>query len=412
MPAALPGLRHGGRPGRGRGPPLLPEPRLPGARVAGVRPLRRARRDGHRGRRLDGPRAAPRRRGLVKRRGDFFRLTVEDLEGARPLRAEERREPPRARSRRRGRRPLERIIAALGIPQVGLHDRDRACRPGSPREVPGRRRTGCAGPAALPRGGCATDEPERFAEVEGIGPTVSAALGDLVRDRRPGPRRARRPRRRRRRAGGAGAAAASRRIGGDRPAGGQDGRRQRHDRGLQSRGSRGGGPRRRRQGRRARCRRRPTISSPGRAPARSWPRPRSSASPSSTRPAFGGCWPARPPAGATRERRRRAVRRAAGDRSRAGARGRHRRSTTSSSAPSDPVAQRPGDAPRRGPDRDDRGRPARTSSRSTGRSSSVRPSSASGPRSGGWSARPCPPSRCPIRRPIAIGRTIASEVDE
>ena len=52
----VPGLRHGGRPGRGRRPPLLPEPGLPGAGRPGVRPLRRARRDGHRGRRLGGPR--------------------------------------------------------------------------------------------------------------------------------------------------------------------------------------------------------------------------------------------------------------------------------------------------------------------------------------------------------------------
>ena len=50
----VPGLRHADRPRRGRRPPLLPEPRLPGARRPGVRPLRRARRDGHRGRRLEG----------------------------------------------------------------------------------------------------------------------------------------------------------------------------------------------------------------------------------------------------------------------------------------------------------------------------------------------------------------------
>ena len=51
---ALPGLRHAGRPGRGRGARLLPEPRVPGPCRAGVRPLRRSRRDGHRGRRLEG----------------------------------------------------------------------------------------------------------------------------------------------------------------------------------------------------------------------------------------------------------------------------------------------------------------------------------------------------------------------
>ena len=50
----LPGLRHADRPRRGRRPPLLPEPCLPGAGRPGVRPFRRAWRDGHRGRRLGG----------------------------------------------------------------------------------------------------------------------------------------------------------------------------------------------------------------------------------------------------------------------------------------------------------------------------------------------------------------------
>ena len=49
MPATLPGVRHAGRPGRGRGPGLLPEHGVSGAPGAGVRPLRGSRRDGHRG---------------------------------------------------------------------------------------------------------------------------------------------------------------------------------------------------------------------------------------------------------------------------------------------------------------------------------------------------------------------------
>ena len=56
----LPGLRDADRPRRGRGPPLLPEPRLPGAAGPGVRPLPGPRRDGRRGRRLGRPRAAAR----------------------------------------------------------------------------------------------------------------------------------------------------------------------------------------------------------------------------------------------------------------------------------------------------------------------------------------------------------------
>ena len=55
---ALPGLRHPGRPGRGRGAGLLPEHALSRPAVAGVRALRRARRHGHRGGRLGGARAS------------------------------------------------------------------------------------------------------------------------------------------------------------------------------------------------------------------------------------------------------------------------------------------------------------------------------------------------------------------
>ena len=62
VPGRLPGLRDARRPGRGRGPPLLPEPRLPGAAVAGVPALRRPGRDGHRGRGLGGPDPAARAR--------------------------------------------------------------------------------------------------------------------------------------------------------------------------------------------------------------------------------------------------------------------------------------------------------------------------------------------------------------
>ena len=92
--ADLPGLRHARRPGRGRRPRLLPEPRLPGARRPGVRPLRRARRDGHRGCRLEGRPPAPRARDAQAPR----RLLPADRRGprvARPVRAQERREPLR-----------------------------------------------------------------------------------------------------------------------------------------------------------------------------------------------------------------------------------------------------------------------------------------------------------------------------
>ena len=90
----LPGVRHGDRPGRGRRPPLLPQPRLPRPGLAGVPALRRPRRDGHRGRRLGGAHAAP-----AARPGEApGRLLPADRRGprvARAVRAQERREPVR-----------------------------------------------------------------------------------------------------------------------------------------------------------------------------------------------------------------------------------------------------------------------------------------------------------------------------
>src|SRR4051812_35011161 len=57
--------------------------------------------------------------GLVKRRGDFFRLSVEDLEGLERFgrKSAENLHASIAKARRR---PLERVLAGLGIPQVGF----------------------------------------------------------------------------------------------------------------------------------------------------------------------------------------------------------------------------------------------------------------------------------------------------
>jgi len=110
--------------------------------------------------------------GLVKTRGDFFRLTVEDLEGLERY-ARKSAENLHAAIQKARRRPLERVIAALGIPQVGW---TTAIELASwlAAEVP-------AGDDWLRRAaafleGVATTEPARFEEVEGIGPTVSGAL--------------------------------------------------------------------------------------------------------------------------------------------------------------------------------------------------------------------------------------------
>ena len=110
--------------------------------------------------------------GLVKTRGDFFRLTVEDLEGLERF-ARKSAENLHANIQKARRRPLERLIAALGIPQVGWTTAIELA-PWLVGEVsPGDdwlRRAA----AELQR--IATDSPERFQEVEGVGPTVAAAL--------------------------------------------------------------------------------------------------------------------------------------------------------------------------------------------------------------------------------------------
>jgi DNA ligase (NAD+) len=110
--------------------------------------------------------------GLVKRRGDFFRLTVEDLEGLERY-ARKSAENLHAAIQKARRRPLERVIAALGIPQVGWTTAIELASWLVAEVPPGDdwlRRAA----AHLER--IATTEPARFEEVEGIGPTVSAAL--------------------------------------------------------------------------------------------------------------------------------------------------------------------------------------------------------------------------------------------
>src|SRR5258706_12697970 len=57
-------------------------------------------------------------RGLVKRRGDFYPRSVDDLEGLERFARKSAENLPTAIQKSR-RRPLERIIASLGIPQVG-----------------------------------------------------------------------------------------------------------------------------------------------------------------------------------------------------------------------------------------------------------------------------------------------------
>ncbi len=121
-------------------------------------------------------------RGLVKRRGDFYRLSVEDLEGLDRF-ARKSAENLHAAIERSRRRPLERIIAALGIPQVGWTTAiDLAAWLAT--ELPpadGEPLAGAGGwfaRAARFLAGTARERPERFEEVMGVGPTVAASLAE------------------------------------------------------------------------------------------------------------------------------------------------------------------------------------------------------------------------------------------
>jgi DNA ligase (NAD+) len=121
-------------------------------------------------------------RGLVKRRGDFYRLSVEDLEGLERF-ARKSAENLHTAIQKSRRRPLERIIAALGIPQVGWTTAIELAA-WLAAELPptdGEPMTGKDGwfaRAARYLAEIARDHPERFEEVMGVGPTVAASLAD------------------------------------------------------------------------------------------------------------------------------------------------------------------------------------------------------------------------------------------
>ena len=119
-------------------------------------------------------------RGLIRRRGDFYRLTVEDLETLDRFARKSAENLYRAIQRSR-RRPLERIIAALGIPQVGWTTAiDLAGW--LAEQVPPRDGESLGGPDGwLARTSeflatTAGEQPERFEEIPGVGPTVAASI--------------------------------------------------------------------------------------------------------------------------------------------------------------------------------------------------------------------------------------------
>ncbi|HEX5014221.1 MAG TPA: NAD-dependent DNA ligase LigA [Candidatus Limnocylindrales bacterium] len=112
--------------------------------------------------------------GLVAKRGDFFRLSVEDLEGLDRF-GRKSAENLHANIQKAKRRPLERIIASLGIPQVGWTTAIELAH-WLAAEVPADGDQPWLVRAAAHLRGVAADTPERFTEIEGIGPTVSSAL--------------------------------------------------------------------------------------------------------------------------------------------------------------------------------------------------------------------------------------------
>jgi DNA ligase (NAD+) len=117
-------------------------------------------------------------RGMLKRRGDFYRLSVDDLESLDRFARKSAENLYNAIQSSRT-RPLGRVLNALGIPQVGETTAIDLARWVSEQVSPGDdwlRRV-----AVFLREVAATS-PERFEEVEGVGPTVSASLARWLTD--------------------------------------------------------------------------------------------------------------------------------------------------------------------------------------------------------------------------------------
>jgi DNA ligase (NAD+) len=122
-------------------------------------------------------------RGLVRKRGDFFRLSVEDLESLERF-ARKSAENLKASIERARRRPLYRILYGLGIPQVGeqtaidLADWIVGRWPPRDDEPMG----GADGWLARVAAALRATPAEEFEQVMGIGPTVAAAVRGWLDD--------------------------------------------------------------------------------------------------------------------------------------------------------------------------------------------------------------------------------------
>ena len=129
-------------------------------------------------------------RGMVRRRGDFYRLRVEDLETLERFAAKSARNLADAIERSR-RRPLARILNALGIPQVGEQTAvDLAAwvaatwppRDDEPMGGPDGWTARVSGELAR----VARDAPDRFQEIPGVGAVVADAIAGYFADESTG----------------------------------------------------------------------------------------------------------------------------------------------------------------------------------------------------------------------------------
>jgi DNA ligase (NAD+) len=125
-------------------------------------------------------------RGLVRTRGDFFRLSIADLESLDRF-ARKSAENLAAAIERARRRPLARILNALGIPQVGEQTAIdiAAWLAGRVQPADDEPMGGPGGWTARVAGELrriAAHEPEAFEEVPGVGATVAASLARYFAD--------------------------------------------------------------------------------------------------------------------------------------------------------------------------------------------------------------------------------------
>jgi DNA ligase (NAD+) len=115
-------------------------------------------------------------RGMVKRRSDFFRLGVDELETLERFGRKSAENLHRSIERAR-RRPLGRVLNALGIPQVGWQTAiDMAQWLAEQPEVAGAPPSETLKRVADFLEPLARDTPDRLTEIYGVGPNVAAGL--------------------------------------------------------------------------------------------------------------------------------------------------------------------------------------------------------------------------------------------